>query len=344
MRKKIGECLVQAGLITEENLQSALQENKRTGERLGAVLIRMNLASEKQITKALAYQLGFPYVSLADDPPDSSVMPLIPKDVALKRVCVAVKLEKNLLTVAMSDPLLFSLVRDLEFQTGHRIKQVVTTRTEILQALAAGYPDRALVARPSAADTPNRPSAAPATPSAAPRVGRSEPSATKVTVPGYQQPPSPVFEQQAEAGDREATGPIIDLVNSLVQGALERQASDVHIEPMDHGVLVRHRLDGILRPMVEFPKWALEGVVARLKVLSGMDIAESGYLRTAGSASRPATATTSISGSRHSDRSTARRSSCVYWTTGRVPLRSRSLASLPRRWMSCDIFSGTSTA
>ena len=273
MRKKIGECLVQAGLISEDNLQSALREHKRTGERLGAVLIRMNLASEKQITKALAYQLGFPYVSLADDPPDPAVMALIPKDVALKWVCVAVRLEKNLLTVAMSDPLLFSLVRDLEFQTGHRIKQVVTTRTEILEAIGSGYPDRALVPRSSAPRGSHGASsrAAPAPPD--PIGDAGEDAATKVSVPGYQ-PPSPVFEQSSETSDREATGPIIDLVNSLVQGALERRASDVHIEPQDAGVLVRHRLDGLLRPMVEFPKWAHDGVVARLKVLAGMDIAE----------------------------------------------------------------------
>ena len=70
MRKKIGECLIQAGLITEEDLQVALAEHKKTGERVGAVLVRLNLATEKQITKALAYQLGFPYVSLSDEPPD----------------------------------------------------------------------------------------------------------------------------------------------------------------------------------------------------------------------------------------------------------------------------------
>ena len=156
MRKKLGECLVQAGLISEEDLRSALSD-QRSGEKLGPVLVRMNLASEKQITKAVAYQLGFPYAHLKDDPPDPSIMTLIPKDVALKRVCVAVKLEKNLLTVAMSDPLLFSLVRDLEFQTGYRIKQVVTTRSEILEAISSGYPDRALVVLPSSLQT-DRPS------------------------------------------------------------------------------------------------------------------------------------------------------------------------------------------
>jgi len=79
LRKKIGECLIQAGLITEDDLRSALTEHKRTGERIGVVLVRMNLATEKQIAKALAFQLGFTYVSLAENPPDSPAVILIPK-------------------------------------------------------------------------------------------------------------------------------------------------------------------------------------------------------------------------------------------------------------------------
>ena len=78
MRKKIGECLIQAGLITEDDLRNALTEHKRTGERLGVVLVRMNLATEKQIAKALAFQLGFPYINLAENPPDPPAVILIP--------------------------------------------------------------------------------------------------------------------------------------------------------------------------------------------------------------------------------------------------------------------------
>src|ERR1700730_12714386 len=104
----------------------------------------MNLATEKQIAKALALQLGFPYVNLGETPPDPTAVVLIPKAVSLKRVCIAVGLEKNLLTVAMSDPLLFSLVQDLEFQTGYRIKQLVATRGDIIEAIHTGYPDKAL--------------------------------------------------------------------------------------------------------------------------------------------------------------------------------------------------------
>src|SRR5262245_18526970 len=110
----------------------------------------MNLATEKQIAKALACQLGFPHVNLAENPPDPTAVILIPKDVALKRVCIAVSLEKNLLTVAMSDPLLFSLVQDLEFQTDYRIRQVVATKGDIVDAINISYPDKALAIRTTA--------------------------------------------------------------------------------------------------------------------------------------------------------------------------------------------------
>jgi type IV pilus assembly protein PilB len=270
VRKKIGECLIQAGLISEEDLQVALAEHKKTGERVGSVLVRLNLATEKQITKALAYQLGFPYVSLADEPPDPAAIVLIAKDVALKRICVAVKLEKNLLTVAMSDPLLFSLVQDLEFQTGYRIKQVVATRTDIVDAIENGYPDKAL-----AKYTGNAAALAVPSSTAKPGARPGEPGGASGLVPRadldvFEQTSAPVFSAR-EGSD---SAPIIDLVDLVVNRAITSRASDVHVEPAEKGVLVRHRLDGILKEVMDLPKWVHEGLVARLKIMAGMDIAE----------------------------------------------------------------------
>ena len=270
MRKKIGECLIQAGLISEEDLEVALAEHKKTGERVGSVLVRLNLATEKQITKTLAYQLGFPYISLADEPPDPGAIVLISKDVALKRVCVAVKLEKNLLTVAMSDPLLFSLVQDLEFQTGYRIKQVVATRSDILQSIESGYPDKALAKYTGA-------SGALAVPVAPPKPGGrpGDPGPGNALVARAE---LDVFEQAAPTTDGAREGsdaaPIIDLVDLVVNSAITSRASDVHIEPSEKGVLIRHRLDGILKEVMDLPKWVHEGLVARMKIMAGMDIAE----------------------------------------------------------------------
>ena len=255
MRKKLGECLIQAGLITEDDLQSALTEHKRTGERLGAVLVRLNLATERQIAKALAYQLGFPYLNLSENPPDPAIVTLIAKDVALKRSCVAIRLEKNLLTVAMADPLLFSLVQDLEFQTGYRIKQVVATRADILESIGSGYPDKALI-RTGAAAVPVA------------RAQREERASEALIKREDDHEPIAGLRERSEAA------PIIDLVDLVVKSAIKAGASDVHVEPMEKGVLIRHRLDGLLKEVMDLPKWVHEGLIARLKIMAGMDIAE----------------------------------------------------------------------
>src|SRR5690349_17089133 len=259
MRKKLGECLIQAGLITEDDLQSALVEHKRTGERLGAVLVRLNLATERQIAKALAYQLGFPYLNLSENPPDPAVVTLIAKDVALKRSCVAIRLDKNLLTVAMADPLLFSLVQDLEFQTGYRIKQVVATRADILEAIATGYPDKALIKVAGGTGI------APATRG----LVRDETSNEGLMRRGDED-----AEPVAGLKERSEAAPIIDLVDLVIKSAIKAAASDVHVEPMEKGILIRHRLDGLLKEVMDLPKWVHEGLIARLKIMAGMDIAE----------------------------------------------------------------------
>jgi type IV pilus assembly protein PilB len=265
VRKKIGECLIQAGLITEDDLRAALAEHKRTGERLGVVLVRLNLATEKQIAKALAFQLGFPYINLAENPPDPAAVVLIAKEVAMKRACVAIRLEKNLLTVAMSDPLLFSLVQDLEFQTGYRIKQVVATRGDIIEAIQTGYPDKALNVRGSAN------SDLPAT-SGGRRSGGADNAFTDAAL--ARRAEEDVFEPSAGLKERSEAAPIVDLVDLVVKSAIKSKASDVHVEPLERGVLIRHRLDGLLKEVMDLPKWVHEGLIARLKIMAGMDIAE----------------------------------------------------------------------
>jgi len=270
LRKKIGECLIQAGLITEDDLLVALTEHKRTGERVGVVLVRMNLATEKQIAKALAFQLGFPYVNLAENPPDPTAVILIPKEVALKRVCVGVSLEKNLLTVAMSDPLLFSLVQDLEFQTGYRIKQVVATRDDINGAIQTCYPDKALMRTTPA----SRSELAVTVPAGARTRGGTDADVPIGETALARRIEEEVFEPVAGLKERSEAAPIIDLVDLVVKSAIKSKASDIHVEPMEKGVLIRHRLDGMLKEVMDLPKWVHEGLIARLKIMAGMDIAE----------------------------------------------------------------------
>jgi type IV pilus assembly protein PilB len=267
VRKKLGECLIQAGLITEQDLQIALAEHRRTGERVGAILVRLNFATEKQITKALAYQLGFPYVSLSDDPPERSAIVLIPKDIARARACVAVKLEKDLLTVATSDPLLFSLIQDLELQTGYRIRPVVATRSDILEAIESGYP-----VRPAKSHTGISTNIA-VTVQAPAAVAESADAVSGTLTVLSDNHRSEQTANGPGSGHSDAA-PIVDLVDLVVRSAIASRASDVHIEPAENGVLVRHRLDGLLHEVMDLPKWSHDGLVHRMKMMSGLDIAE----------------------------------------------------------------------
>jgi type IV pilus assembly protein PilB len=140
VRRKLGESLLQAGLISEQDLQIALAERIRSGERIGATLVRLDMVDERQVARALAHQLGVACVNLSQSPPDSAVVTLIPRPFAVKRVCIAVRLDKDRLTVATADPSLLRRDQDLESRTGYRITPAVATRTDILRAIRTGYP------------------------------------------------------------------------------------------------------------------------------------------------------------------------------------------------------------
>ena len=231
MRTVIGESLRLAGVVSETDLREALAEHGRSGERLGSVLIRMNLASERHIAQVLAQQLGLPFADLTEHPPMAEALLRIPKRLALTHTCVAIAFEKNVLTLAMADPLLLTPVQDVEFHTGCRVRQAVATKEDITEAIRRGYPDAALALVPQP-DASARPEAA------------------------------------ADAA------PIVDIVDLVIKSALRSGASDVHLEPTESGVTVRHRLDGLLKEVMDLPKWVHEGLVARIKVMANLDIAE----------------------------------------------------------------------
>ena len=140
MRKRLGECLVQSGLITEADLRSALGEQRRTREHLGVILERRKVATEQQIAHALALQLGFPYVSLVDRAVDPAAATLLSREMALDRVSVPIALDRNVVTLAMADPLQLGVVQEMESRTGYRVRQVVAARGEIIGLIERSYP------------------------------------------------------------------------------------------------------------------------------------------------------------------------------------------------------------
>jgi type IV pilus assembly protein PilB len=244
VRNRIGECLIQAGIISSDELQQALDERTRTGDRLGTVLVRLKFATEEQIATAVAAQLGFPYLSLRDIAPDPAAVALIPRELCLKRGCVAISLDQNVLTVAMSDPLLFSLVLDLEKQAGHPIREVVATPSAIRHVIETSYPMPQRFATSTIEDT------------------------NRTLTPGAA---TANLESDAPAAKSEEVTALLD---DIFQRAATPETSDVHVEPADTAVRVRQRRGGMLKDVLAFPVTLHEALTARLKAMAGMDPAE----------------------------------------------------------------------
>jgi type IV pilus assembly protein PilB len=253
--KKIGESFIQAGLITPEELHAALAEQTRTGERIGAVLVRLHLATEKQVTKALAYQADLRYVSLTEDPPERAAIVLIPRHVALDRVAVGVRLHNDALVVAAADPMSPDLVKDLALLTGRAITQVMATRSDILESIASGYP--ASVASTGGTDP------GVISPVADVPVDVVDPRSASLEV-----------RDNAQMDIASDAAAVDDLLALVVNRAVATGATDVHIDPRERGVVVRHRIDGVLTGALDLPQWAHERLLARVKELGGLDASE----------------------------------------------------------------------
>jgi type IV pilus assembly protein PilB len=218
----------QAGFISESDLETELVEHRRSGERLASVLVRMNLATERPIAKALAHQLGFSYVDLADHPPDRAAVPLISKEVALKRNCIAIAVGRNVLTVAPSDTCCCSRWS----RTSSSRRATASNRSSPRAGKSSRDPPH--VSRQGAGagctagwarepSTGSQPAPVPGALGASVDVG-----AIRLGRP----PDEDVFEPTA--ANKPATpelAPIIDMVEVVINSALKSRASDTHIEP-----------------------------------------------------------------------------------------------------------------
>jgi type IV pilus assembly protein PilB len=134
-KRKLGELLIETGLISAENLGKALTLQKDSNKRLGQVLVGMNLISEEEIAFGLAMQLRIPYIDLSNFEIDRKVIESIPEEVARKFCCIPLSLKNNILDVAMSDPLDLNMLKDLQFITGYTIQPAISTTSQILETI-----------------------------------------------------------------------------------------------------------------------------------------------------------------------------------------------------------------
>jgi len=250
--KRLGQMLIEAGLITPEVLDRAIVEQKKSGQFLGAFLVSQKLVTEKQLLEVLQSQLGLPVVDLATIAVDEAAVGRVKEEMAKRHCALPLEIEgRSTLVVAMSDPLNVAALEDLRFHSGLFIRPMLASGSAIMEAIERFYHlDRSVdqVVRELVADE------------------------DQVIIRAVEEHED-LSVEQPEMQDSDSR-PIVVLSNWLLKKAVEERASDIHIEPQDRELVIRFRVDGLLREVQRFPKWTQGALVSRLKVLSNLDIAE----------------------------------------------------------------------
>ncbi len=251
--RRLGDLLVTAGLITPEQLQQALLEQKRSNEKLGSILVRLGMLGEDQLISFLARQYGLPSITLSQLDIDSEVLKLVPAQMAKKYEVLPVKRVGNALTLAMADPTNVFAIDEVAFATNLQVLPVVASQGAIRKAIERNYdPQAAVLADVMTAmdgDAAN-----------VEVVEGGEETAAKVDV----------FELQESADE----APVVKLVNMVLVDAIRRGASDIHLEPYEKVFRVRFRIDGVLHEMMTPPKRLEAAMISRIKIMASLDIAE----------------------------------------------------------------------
>ena len=251
-KKRLGDFLFDAGLITHDQLQRALNEQKRLGRKLGETLITLRIISDEALAQALSTQLGYPFMDLATTALEPEIVMAIPETLARKQGAIPVSLENKTLTVAMVDPLDYGCLRDLGFASGFRIQPVIATRKDILEAIERYY-----------------------------NLNSSVESIVQETAQQYDESVLQIIPEIGSTAadaqsleERSRLAPVIRLANLIMTKAIRERASDIHIEPTSRDFRVRYRIDGLLKEDLRLPKWIHGALISRMKILGRLDIAE----------------------------------------------------------------------
>ena len=248
---RLGQVLVQEGLLTREQLAQGLAEAKSGKLRLGYALVKLGLIAEVEITKVLARQYRMPAVDLTNFQVDPKIVRLIPAEMAVKNVVLPLKREGRTLTVAMADPTDIGLLEDLKF----------ITRYDLFPVIAGEFTLRALIEKhyenAAAAD--------------------KELSNILRDMEEMDEADVEVLEEQEDEAATQAQiddAPVVKLINGLLTDAVRRGASDIHIEPFEQEIRIRYRIDGALVEIMKPPMKMKAALTSRIKILSQLNIAE----------------------------------------------------------------------
>jgi type IV pilus assembly protein PilB len=239
--ERLGQLLMKAGVITDGQLNDAVEVHKATGSPLGRVLVELGYATQGAILSVMAQQIGIPYIDFTERKPDPTAVAVVPKDLATRYVLMPVGFdEQGRLLVAMADPQNVLALDDLRIITGYEIRPGISTKDDILSVIEDTY-------------------------KVAEHVDPDDWSAG-----------SDEFASEDLSGLSEVTSdaPIVKLVNFIITKAVADRASDIHIEPQERDLRVRYRVDGVLHEVMRSPKATQQAIISRFKIMADMDIAE----------------------------------------------------------------------
>lgn len=240
--KKLEEILIESGAISDQQVQEGLRVAKEKGMALGAALMELGYIDERTLLKSFESLFHIPYIDLGETVIDKAAIGMIPETLAKRHSLIPIKREKNLLTVAIADPLDLYAIDDVKNASGMEVVVVITSKRDILNAIDRYYgseeAEKAFEDLKREYGTINI-------------AGLSEISASEV-----------------------ANAPVVRLVNSILQHALKSGASDIHVEPTATSLRVRFRIDGQLQEVMTSAMAAHSAIITRIKIMGGMDIAE----------------------------------------------------------------------
>lgn len=239
---KLGEILINAGLITEEKIRELIDRQRETGLKLGELLVKEKVFTEELILKTLEFQLGIKYYNLNDIAIDPEIPKIIPEGIARKYNLIPISFDGNNVTVAMSDPLDMVALDDLRLITGKKITIGISSKADILRCINTFYTSSEDAAMATEEFT-------------------SQMSGAELTM-------------DSEEDEKVVNAPVVRLVNSIISQAVKSRTSDIHIEPFERNVRVRYRVDGELKETMSLPKSIHSAISTRIKIMGKMDIAE----------------------------------------------------------------------
>jgi type IV pilus assembly protein PilB len=249
MAGRLGTMLVSSGLITEDQLKQALAMQQREGGRLGSILVKMSFVPEDKLMMFLSKQYGVPYVDLSRFDIDQNIVKLIPADVAQKYQIMPINRTGATITIAMVDPSNVFAIDDVKFMTGYNVEPVVATEGGIKGAIGKYYSLTTAIEKVMTA---------------------LEVDDKSVGVIHDDEEKLDVAKLKAEVED----APVVKLVNLILTDAVQKGASDIHIEAYEKSFRVRYRIDGSLYEVMSPPMKLRAALTSRLKIMAELDIAE----------------------------------------------------------------------